>query len=183
MKSWAPHGTVRRYRQGGCNDLKGGVQGEGPHCVKCTTAQREFDAGRKAGMLVPPNSNRTPRTPSGRTQLKSTVTQLDKRRKSLKSVPAQPDKDETSKPSKKPTKISGAVERSITDLQKQHEDGAYPVEFQMALCAARILDDPERVALHPTTLRQLQAILVTLGGPKKKTKGRLATVQAMTARK
>jgi hypothetical protein len=58
-----------------------------------------------------------------------------------------------------------------------------PAIVSQAKTLARILDDPTLMPMHASTSRQLQALLASLDGPKKKSRGRLAAVQAMTPRK
>jgi len=58
-----------------------------------------------------------------------------------------------------------------------------PSLVAQAKTLARILDRPDLMPMHATTSRQLQALLASLDGPKKKSRGRLAAVQAMTPRK
>lgn len=163
VKRWAEHGTIRRYRQGGCNDLRGGIAGEGERCDKCKTASREFTQGRRAGEAIPPNSN---------------VTVLDRRR--LRPKKAKPvDDNEDIRHS---TRSMGRNEKAIWKQLEPFQDD-HPARVEMALTAAKILDDPDRVSLHTQALRQLDQILERVtGGRKTKSKGRLAAVQAMTAR-
>lgn len=54
---------------------------------------------------------------------------------------------------------------------------------QQACTLAKILDTPDYAPMHAQVSRQIQALLTSLEGPKRKSKGRLAVVQAMTARR
>jgi len=55
-----------------------------------------------------------------------------------------------------------------------------PALVETARTMARILDNPNQLALHPTTSRQLTSILNDLRGQsKKRTRSRLASVQRM----
>lgn len=64
-----------------------------------------------------------------------------------------------------------------------------PDIVMLARNMARILDNPKQVALHPSTNRQLMALMGQLrgdgggGSGKRKSRGRLATVQKMTKSK
>ena len=81
------------------------------------------------------------------------------------------------------TRSGGECEQAVRDqLEPYLED--HPVRVQMALTCARILDNPDRVALHPTTVRQLNETIEKITATtKKKSRGRLSVVQAMTARR
>jgi hypothetical protein len=172
VKRWGEHGTVRRYRQGGCNELRGGKQGDGERCDKCKTAQREFNQGIRAGQVIPPNSN-------------ANVLRIDKRRhtspqnlgRHLSSRASDPEQPKIpGRP--KMGRNEAAIWKQLEPFQDDH-----PARVEMALTAAKILDDPDRVSLHTQALRQLDQILERVtGGRKSKSKGRLAAVQAMTAR-
>jgi hypothetical protein len=60
----------------------------------------------------------------------------------------------------------------------------HPARFEMLLTGARILDDPERANIHPTTMRQMEMIVDKMVAKKKtKSGGRLATVSAMAGRR
>ena len=143
-----PHGTMQRYRQGGCNP-------DGSRCDECKRANSDYQANYKLGL----------------TGSKGNVTPI-KRRSSTKPKPSAAQSDP-----------AGAVEKSVNAQLKDFAD-EHPVQVEMALVAARILDNEDRVALHPTTLRQLGQIVETLtAGKKKKSRGRLAAVQQMTARR
>ena len=77
----------------------------------------------------------------------------------------------------------GEVEQSVLDecagLSLSEER---PAMVTTACRLAHILDDPKQVALHPTTSRQLTAILNDLrGNSKKRTRSRLASVQRLVS--
>lgn len=171
-KSWGDHGTIRRYRQGGCDDLRGGTPGHGQRCAECILAAKEFRAGERAGIVNPKHGNVLP---------------LDKRRrgskKGLSSVKTSQNSTETPPDtSSKPPKGMGDNESAVIEQLEQFRE-AQPVLVSMAVTCARILDDSDRVTLHTSTIRQLSDIVGKLtGGRKTKSKGRLASVQRMTAR-
>jgi hypothetical protein len=169
VKSWGLHGTIRRYRQGGCNDLRGGKAGEGERCADCKLAQKEHAQGLRAGQAIPTRS--------------SNVHILDKRRLRSNKVPKLVEAvSNTDLDGSESRPRMGRNEKAAYKQLKEYEDRE-PLRVEMALTAARILDDPDRVALHGTVLRQLDQIVERLtGGRKTKSKGRLAAVQAMTAR-
>jgi len=58
-----------------------------------------------------------------------------------------------------------------------------PGTVSQAITLAKILDREAFSAMHPTTSRQLQALLTSLAGPKRKSRGRLARVQSLTSGK
>jgi hypothetical protein len=77
----------------------------------------------------------------------------------------------------------GPNEKSIhTQFGRVRDE--HPARFEMLLSGARILDDPERVNIHPTTIRQMEMIIEKITAKKKtKSGGRLATVSAMAGRR
>lgn len=158
LKQWAPHGTVRRYRQGGCNELRGGERGAGDRCAECKAAMADYNQQRKAGET--PINNVVNLGKAKLHTVESTGTPMN----SLE------------------TPVVGDTENAIlTQFKELIDKGEHLVLIQMARKAAQILDSPERVTLHPTTLRQLNDIIGKLT-EKKKTKsgGRLASVKAMS---
>jgi hypothetical protein len=161
VKSWGQHGTIRRYRQGGCDDLDGGEPGTGRRCDDCRMAMREYKQRDLAGLSRvrrKMNLVHGQRQPEGRPS-RSNVTSI------------------TTRPQAGP--CERAVSEQLAEFAAEH-----PVRVQMALTCARILDNPDRVNLHATTVRQLEAVLdKVISGQKKKSRGRLAVVQAMTARR
>ena len=58
-----------------------------------------------------------------------------------------------------------------------------PGTVSQAITLAKILDREEFSAMHPTTSRQLQALLTSLAAPNTKSRGRLARVQSLTSGK
>lgn len=82
------------------------------------------------------------------------------------------------------SKIVGSVEQAVLDETELLTGIAErPSLVAGALCLARVLDNDLLISMHPQTARQLQAILRELHcGTKKKSKGRLASVQQMTRR-
>ena len=85
-----------------------------------------------------------------------------------------------------PQAVMGATEAMVVELERVIASGApqNPLLIQMARAMARILDDQKQITQHVTCSRQLQQIIQTLtAGTKKKSKGRLARVTAMTTGK
>lgn len=162
-KSWGEHGTVRRYRQGGCAELEGGVQGTGERCADCRDAIREFQSRNRAGV----------------SHVKKRMSLVHGKSARNNVTPMTPRDDDVAKP----RRGGGPVEQSVREQLSEYAIDQ-PVRVQMALAAARILDNPDRVALHMPATRQLEGIVEKLtAGQKKKSRGRLSVVQAMTARR
>jgi hypothetical protein len=127
---------------------------DGSRCDACRAANADYQRAFQLGLVAP----------------KSNVTSIKSRKQPAKPRAPRADK-------------RGEVERAV---RAQLKDFAAdnPTQVQMAIVAAQILDNPERVALHPTTIRQLGQIVEGLtAGKKKKSRGRLAAVQALTDRK
>lgn len=82
-------------------------------------------------------------------------------------------------------KAVGLVEQAVIDEAALLTGAAErPGMVAGARAMARILDTDDLVAIHPQTARQLQAILHELHtSARKKSRGRLASVQEMTRRK
>jgi hypothetical protein len=132
---------------------------QGCRCDECRRANTDYATMHKLG--TKPGDNVTP----------------IKRRS-----PAKPQRKQAD-PSVNVGAVGGEVERAVKS-QLADFTSEFPTQVEMALVAARILDNEERVALHPTTLRQLGAIVEGLtAGKKKKSRGRLAAVQEMTKRR
>jgi hypothetical protein len=76
----------------------------------------------------------------------------------------------------------GRTERAVaTQFAEMIAKGENLVLIEGLFSAARILDNEQRASLHPTTLRQLDAIVGKLTEKKKtKTGGRLAKVRYMS---
>jgi hypothetical protein len=156
VKSWGQHGTIRRYRQGGCDDLDGGKPGTGRRCDDCRLAMREYNQRDRAG-----------------------VSRVRRKMNLVHGERQFPAGNVTSIAKTKAGPCEQAVSEQLAEFAAEH-----PVRVQMALTCARILDNPDRVALHPTTVRQLETVVDKITtGQKKKSRGRLAVVQAMTARR
>jgi hypothetical protein len=89
----------------------------------------------------------------------------------------------------KRAKKIGEMEQAVIDAATKLgalEDK--PDIVMLARNMARILDNPKQVALHPSTNRQLMALMGQIrgtdsSGSKRKSRGRLATVQRMTKSK
>jgi hypothetical protein len=80
----------------------------------------------------------------------------------------------------------GPVEQSVIDqCQDSSLAETRPATVQQALALARVIDNKEFSAMHPTASRQLHTLLTSLEPAKKKSRrgGRLAVVQQMTARR
>lgn len=157
LKTWGQHGTVRRYRQGGCNDLRGGEPGAGDRCAKCKEAMSKWNKRNRAGQNP-----------------------ISVKVSHLHSV------DGGSKPSRtgsktSPSSAGGNEQAVLTQFAELIAAGEEAVRIQMALTAARILDDPEARNIHPTTLRQLGDVMDKLTATRKtKSRGKLHSVSAMT---
>lgn len=168
-RKWQPHGTVGRYRQGGCADLDGGEPGTGDRCSDCRLAMSEF--------------NRNARTQGSWSMddAPSNVTSINGRKASRAAQSGS--KIGESDQKEPPIHVPGPVERAvITQTMEYAADN--PAAVEMAKVAARILDNPDRSALHPTTFRNLDSMLQRLAAAKKtKSRGRLAAVQSMTAKR
>lgn len=62
--------------------------------------------------------------------------------------------------------------------------GDRPGTVAQCITLSKILDNPDLAAMWPTTSRQLQSLLATLDGPRKKMKAsHLSTISAMAGRK
>lgn len=166
-KEWKPHGTVSRYRQGGCDDLHGGLPGTGDRCDKCKAAMSEWNSQRFAG------------TPAEKRIPIGTVTPISGHKRP-NAKPAQ----SNSKPSaSKAAPVMGATERAIHAQFEQYRD-EHAARFELLLCGARIMDDPERTQIHATTMRQMEMIIDKIVAKRKtKSGGRLAMVSAMAGRR
>lgn len=158
-KIMQPHGTVKRYRQGDCTDIKGVRVGH--RCADCRRAMSIDNKRRRAGQPYGPNVDN--------------VTQL-------RSVGGTSKISRVESNSHEPH-IPGANEQAILDeFAEMIELGQNRLPIQMLLTGARILDDPEARNIHPTTMRQMQETYKILTATRKtKSRGRLASVSAMTS--
>jgi hypothetical protein len=139
---------------------------QGCKCQQCRDANAEYQRAFKLGLKPAAADNVSPIRGRGR-----------------KPSSAQAKAQCAQESSKRSTAVSGEVERAV-HLQLKDFTAEFPTQVEMALVAARILDNSELVTLHPTTLRQLGAIVESLtAGKKKKSRGRLAAVQDMTRRR
>jgi hypothetical protein len=157
-KLLAPHGTVRRYRQGGCDDLRGGKVGSGERCDACKLAMREFGLAKK----------------NGQSYVKGNVTPL-------RAVETSP---ETSRqPSKTYSHGQASMEAEIMSLAEQYPDRG--VELGLALSLVPNIFDPDRASQRHQNVKELGAIIERIRGSsgKKKSRGKLASVQAMSGRR
>lgn len=74
--------------------------------------------------------------------------------------------------------------RAVTEqVQNSPLADERPSTVQQALTLARLLDNNEFGAMHPTASRQLHTLLESLNAPKKKSRGKLYAIQQMTARR
>lgn len=155
QKVWAPHGTVKRYRQGGCDDLNGGKPGAGDRCADCIQGMSEYNARMRAG-------DKTPHA--------AKVTSIDEHRASRARTASSNTKQNN----------TGAMERAVAEQLAPYAEES-PAYVQLAVSLAQVIDDPDRASVRHQNARQLQAVMDKLGqGKKKKSRGRLAAVQAIT---
>jgi hypothetical protein len=151
MSRKAPHGTRARYAQG-CR------------CAACkaenSSYQRSYRAAKATG----------------------TARLADKPSDGAKLVafPRSGQVNQTFQ--QKPEVVVGDNERAVlAQTEASVHAAAQPAAVQQALSMARILDNPDCLAMHPTASRQLQLLLTSLDPPKpQRRKGRLAVVVAMT---
>lgn len=156
QRKWQPHGTRERYRQGGCDDLVGGSPGAGDRCADCIEAMADYNARKKAGEIVSKGHN---------------VTSIDKHRTSKAA-------GKPSSTKKKPA--MGEYEEAIRSQLEAYTESD-PGYVAMAVAGARILDNPEAWRMHPQAIQRIQSVTDKLGQSKrKKSRGRLAAVQAIT---
>lgn len=166
QKIWGDHGTVARYRQGGCDDLQGGIAGVGERCAECKLAMSEYNRNGRAGLNSRNSGSRRVGSNSSRAGSNSGLTGSN-------SSPIESNSD---------APAHGPIGMAILSALEEHRSSR-PVEFEVALACARILDAPERVTLHPTTIRQLNLVLDRLAGRKSKTGGRLEAIKRMTEKR
>lgn len=183
---WKAHGTVQRYRQGGCADIIGGEPGTGEHCRPCKAAmnlyQREWKAGvhRREKDAVPIFSDRDEVLEYRLAREKRLRVVSDTEQQAATYTGAAVTQPQSETESESDPRMMGSVESGVIAQTREYVDER-PGDVAMAIVAAKILDTPERVAIHPQTMRQLQSILASLNaGKRKKSRGRLAAVQAMT---
>jgi hypothetical protein len=174
VKEWKPHGTVSRYRQGGCNDvLNDGEPGTGDRCSGCKAAMSEYNSQRMSGMA--PDERRpvdTVTSISGRRNSKSAGVGSNSR-------PSQSTRDGSSLN----TEQMGPTERAVIQQLEQYRH-EHPVLFELALSAARDLDNADARNLYRAARRDMNEIIDKLTAKKKtKSGGRLATVSAMAGRR
>lgn len=65
-----------------------------------------------------------------------------------------------------------------TSMLRKADNNPLAVAMGIPLC--RLLDDPAMAPMWPTASGKLQALRASLEGPKKKSRGRLVAVQAIT---
>lgn len=161
---WKDHGTVSRYRQGGCDDLHGGTPGVGERCPECKAAMSEWNSLRLANGISQKDFKAT-----------GNVRSINDRKRS-NSRPAQSNSHSNGS-------NIGATEKAVlTQLEPYRAE--QPVRVELALSSARILDNPDRVNIHDKHAKILEDIVGKLTAKKKtKSGGRLATVSAMAGRR
>jgi hypothetical protein len=89
----------------------------------------------------------------------------------------------SSQPAAQPGEVEQAVRAQLADMPKAAER---PGEAAAAIRLAQLLDNPDYYALSAQNTYRLHTLLTSLAGLRKKSGGRLtrlATVQAMTARR
>jgi hypothetical protein len=175
-REWKPHGTVSRYRQGGCNDvLNGGEPGTGDRCPECKAAQSEYNSQRGAGLAAderrPIGSVRSIASPIA----SPIASQRSSNTDGLQS---------NSRPSQSNSQSAmGPTERAVHEQLDQYR-AEQPIRVELALNAARVLDDAGRVNIHHQARRDMSEIVKDLTAKRKtKSGGRLATVSAMAGRR
>ena len=151
---------MQRYRQGNCD-------GNGNRCAPCKQAMSNWKKDQRAGVPVEERGH------------PNNVTSIEGRTRS-KGKPAA----SNSKPSaSNPKREMGPVERSIYEQFEQYR-AEHAARVELLLSGARIMDDTEKVGIHPTTMRQMEMIIDKITAKKKtKSGGRLATVSAMAGRR
>ncbi len=88
------------------------------------------------------------------------------------------------KPAKPKPQAIGTNEQAVLDQAAQlPKADQQPATVQQALTLARLLDDDACKAMWPTTSRQLHVLLLSLAGPKAKSKSRILAIQKMTNRR
>lgn len=154
----APHGTVRRYRQGGCDDTRGGQHFVGERCDACKSAMREFGLTRKNGGNFPKKKR-----PVG-----SNVT-------ALHAVGAK-----TSRVPSNSHSAQSRMEAELMTLEGQFPDRAF--EIQCALALVENVFNPDCRSQRHQNIKEIHGIIagVRSSASKKKSRGRLAAVQAMS---
>lgn len=164
-KSWGPHGSVRRYRQGGCDDLRGGKPGAGDRCDQCKLAMREHNLAAKNGLATAPKP----------AQVCTNVTPIRLRQNSPPETSRQP--------SKTYSQGQASMEAEIMSLAEQYPDRG--VELGLALSLVPNIFDPDRASQRHQNVKELGAIIERIRGSsgKKKSRGKLASVQAMSGRR
>jgi hypothetical protein len=112
------------------------------------------------------------------------ATDVRKRFPKLASVTPIADSDKQSAPYAPPAVplAPGAVELAVrAQCQPLPAAGDRPATVAQAIALAKILDNPAFAPMHATTSRQLNLLLTSLDdGHKKKTKGKLGLIVAMT---
>lgn len=165
-----PHG-LQGYRRFGCK------------CDICRAANRDYFRARRA---KDNGRERAKKAAKDELAAKRAARSAQCRAASAKRQPSQDDSVKTSN-AKKIGEMEKAVVDAATKLDAAEDK---PDIVMMARNMARILDNPKQVALHPSTNRQLMALMTQLRGDgspgrggRRKSGGRLAAVQKMTRSK
>lgn len=169
-----PHG-LEGYRRFGCKCDDGTVK-------SCKGANREYNRQMEAKRAKRKAANKVAKDElaAKRANRSASMSAAAKARQSSQG-------DSVAKP--KQAKRIGEMEQAVIDAATSLgalEDK--PDIVMLARNMARILDNPKQVALHPSTNRQLMALMGQLrgsdgNGGRRKSRGRLATVQKMTKSK
>lgn len=157
--------------------------GRGCGCDVCCQAEHDYQQKRKAQGLQPRNGQSFRAVKDDN---EATVTQMPRRLHSVNSTGTEDDSGSmTAAEEKDHNRKPGRVERlTAEECEALSIAQERPGTVAQALQLARIMDNPKQIGLWPTTSRQLQSILSELrGSSKKKSKGRLARVQSLTATK
>lgn len=151
-------------------------------CDVCVGAERDYQQERKAQGLQPRNGQSFRATP----EQKDNVVKLH----SVNGGKTDETTDDIDWPGKpkdaghlgRTPRVAGAVEKATAEeCEALSIAQERPGMVEQAKQLARIMDNPKQIGLWPTTSRQLTSILNDLrGNSRKKSKGRLAKVQAMT---
>jgi hypothetical protein len=169
-----PHG-LEGYRKFGCKCDDGTVK-------SCKGANREYNRQQEAKRAGRKAANKVARDELAAKRAKRSA-------QCSAATKARQSSQDDSVPKSHHAKKIGEMEQAVIDAATKLgalEDK--PDIVMLARNMARILDNPKQVALHPSTNRQLMALMGQIrgtdsSGSKRKSRGRLATVQRMTKSK
>lgn len=154
----ANHGTVTKYRS--CTAGPGGKP-----CQPCKDAAAAAKRRLRA------------RKPSANTSAQG----VKKFAANVVAMPNRGQAPETSAQPRPPGEVELAT-REQCDAATQRGDNQAGIKAA-AIHLARLIDDPDFAAQAGGNIAKLQKLLAQLGPPKKKSKGRLQTISAMSGRK